>query len=246
MGKSHPAASDKESLSTPVVVEVDRETLVDAYYNPNTITKKAFAKLKKSIREHGLVDLPVYNKRTMNIVGGHHRLRAIDSIKGTKKYRVKVIEIDVDPATEAKINIRLNNKSMQGDWDSNALKFAFEEFHLDPIDIGFDQTDLDVIFSSLETNAWETPPETREKTEEEIEATKEARHQLREKTKRKVKGGHSWDDVKDDYVLHLVFADTTALHQFRAKYGLGGDRFVDADKVIERIIADGKPKTPDS
>lgn len=117
-----------------------------ATYNPRVIDDSNQKKLIKGIRENGLVEPLVVNKRTGNtLVSGHQRLTASDKIY-RKDYDVPVAIIDVDEQTEKKLNVQLNNPSMQGDWDLSALADLSFDNDISFEDMGFDASDIDLMY----------------------------------------------------------------------------------------------------
>ena len=115
-------------------------------YNPRIMDKNAKARLKKVIREHGLVSAITWNKRTGNLVGGHQRLEQLDSLEKSADYELTVCVVDVDEAEEAKLNVLLNNPSIQGEWDLERLAQISEEFEIPLKDMGFTDYDIDFMF----------------------------------------------------------------------------------------------------
>lgn len=116
--------------------------MLNAPYNPRTISGKAKLDLRKSIENHGLLGSPIWNKRTGNIVGGHQRVEQLDMLEGTQNYSLLVSEIDVDERAEKAINIALNNLNLQGEMDAEAIvnmvrnnEFDLEMSGYKPIDI---------------------------------------------------------------------------------------------------------------
>ena len=98
--------SDKVSMNW-----VPLESLNPAPYNPRDITDRAFEGLKESIKKFGFVDPIIVNKRTNNIVGGHQRLKAAQSLELKE---VPVVEIDVSEIEEKALNVTLNNQAISG------------------------------------------------------------------------------------------------------------------------------------
>lgn len=90
---------------------VPLESLNPAPYNPRDITDRAFEGLKESIKKFGFVDPIIVNKRTSNIVGGHQRLKAAQSLELKE---VPVVEIDVSEIEEKALNVTLNNQAISG------------------------------------------------------------------------------------------------------------------------------------
>ena len=76
-------------------VKVHRSQVLNAPYNPRKIGEKARAKLKKNIARVGLIDPPVWNRRTGNLVGGHQRIAAVDSLHKSADYTLTVAAVDL-------------------------------------------------------------------------------------------------------------------------------------------------------
>lgn len=87
----------------------------------------------------------VWNKQTGNLVGGHQRLDILDALEGSQDYELDVNVIDVDAREEKEINVQLNNPSMQGSWDIDALvSLANEGIAFD--EMGFSESDVNFLF----------------------------------------------------------------------------------------------------
>lgn len=129
-------------------------------------------RLRKGIREYGLVAPITWNRRTGNVVGGHQRLKQLDALEKSDDYDLTVAVIDVDEREEAKINVQLNNPSMQGDWDFDKLADMTDEFDLTMEDMGFSKMDVDMMFDGDErfSDLYDTP---------EVETTKEQIDEIR-------------------------------------------------------------------
>lgn len=154
-----------------------RSQLKGAEYNPRIIDKEAKKRLKKGLQQHGLVSPITWNKRTGNIVSGHQRISQLDALERNKDYELDVWVIDVDEAEEAILNVQMNNPSMQGDWDLDALACMTEEFGIDFDDMGFSKTDVDFMYDGDEkfTQLFETPEAQEVKQGlEEVKAAREA------------------------------------------------------------------------
>lgn len=132
------------------IQHITRDQINFADYNPRKISSAAFNKLKQKIRKEGLVQPVIVNKQTMNVVGGHQRLKALDEIIKKTDYPLSVAFIDVDEKKEVELNVFLNNPSAMGEWDVDLLvdlKMTFPEIDF-VADMGFEKLDLDYIFSS--------------------------------------------------------------------------------------------------
>ncbi|CCI85074.1 hypothetical protein FC52_GL000614 [Lactobacillus pasteurii DSM 23907 = CRBIP 24.76] len=76
--------------------------------------------------------------------GGHQRLTAADTIYQSNDYDVPVAIIDVDTKTEKKLNVQLNNPSLQGSWNLDELLKLSDDVSFE--EMGFDQSDIDNMF----------------------------------------------------------------------------------------------------
>lgn len=137
---------------------IHRKELKNAPYNPRVMDKGAKQRLREGLRKHGLVQPIIWNKRTGNVVGGHQRLQQLDALENGDDYELTVAVIDVDERDEAEINVQLNNTSMQGDWDFDMLADLAEEYDFTFTDLGFSDTDIDILFDGDErfTDLFET------------------------------------------------------------------------------------------
>ena len=88
--------------------------LVPAEYNSRKMSRKARKALENSMKKFGCVELPVWNKRTGRIVGGHQRIQILldDGVVETS-----VIVVDLDEDKEKAANLSLNNKAIMGEFD---------------------------------------------------------------------------------------------------------------------------------
>lgn len=117
---------------------VHRSKLLNAPYNPRTLQETARRKLRANLKKVGLVEPPVWNERTGNLVGGHQRVSILDSLMGTDNYLLPVAKVDFDDKTEREQNIFLNNEEAQGDWDYEKMFAMFRDDKIDPDAAGFD------------------------------------------------------------------------------------------------------------
>jgi len=127
-----------------------------APYNPRKISDEVLEKLKRSIQEFGYVEPIIVNKRTMNIVGGNQRLKALKDL-GVEE--VQAVIVDLDDTHEKSLNLALNKIS--GEWDYPKLKDLLEELDTGEIDIeitGFGMEELEQLMTEFD---FLTPEETR-------------------------------------------------------------------------------------
>ena len=144
--KPPPVLLSEIGLQNFKIERVHRDQLKSAPYNPRVITEGAKARLKLGLKRHGSVEPVVWNKRTGNIVGGHQRITALDSLAGTSNYLLDVSVIDVDESREKELNVLLNNPDAQGDWDLDKLADIFKDKTLEVSGTGFDVADIYRLF----------------------------------------------------------------------------------------------------
>lgn len=166
---------------------IHRSQIKLAEYNPRTIKKENAKRLKKNLGENGLVSTLVWNERTGNLVSGHQRIAALDSLEHGKDYDLTVAAVDLDPKSEAKLNVLMNNKDQQGDFDINQLESMVRDFDFDmKTDFGFDESTIDFMTGGDEEFGRvvdDTPAVKAEKAQ--IEDIREARSSGKEDMKEK-------------------------------------------------------------
>ena len=89
-----------------------------ADYNPRRIRRDAKERLRASLRAFGVVQPIVVNQRTGRIVGGHQRIR-IAAEEGVAE--MPVLYVDLPEDREQELNLVLNSKEAQGEWDDSKL-----------------------------------------------------------------------------------------------------------------------------
>lgn len=101
--------------------------LKPAPYNPRVALEPGdarYRKLKRSIACFGLVEPLLWNRRTGCLVGGHQRLRILQELRYTEA-PVSVIDLPIEQ--EKALNVILNNREAQSDWDLSKLTSLLEE-----------------------------------------------------------------------------------------------------------------------
>ncbi len=101
--------------------------LQPASYNPRIELPEddpRYRKLKRSIERFGLVEPLLWNERTGHLIGGHQRLRILKRLN-FEEVPVAVHDLAVDQ--EMTLNIILNNREAQGDWDLPQLTKVLTE-----------------------------------------------------------------------------------------------------------------------
>lgn len=207
------AANKLEKFTLEVV---NRKDIHGADYNPRRISQNAEKKLRKELKEVGMLQPIVINKRTMNIVSGHQRINAMDTILKRNDYDLTVAVVDMDDREEVKANILLNNPAVQGEWDMFKLQDLKTEFQFSLDDLGFDREDGLVLFDMSDSDPKLFHPEI-ENTEEseEAEAKKIETNRDHAKRMRDQKLESISDSAEDnDYSLVLVFPTAREKQRF--------------------------------
>lgn len=124
---------------------IRRDQIAFADYNPRSISKDARKRLKKGLAQHGMVTTLVWNRRTGNLVSGHQRLSILDELEKSQDYSLNVAVIDVSLEEEKKLNVQINNPSMQGEWDMEGLSGLIEGDGISPLDLGFSETEVSLL-----------------------------------------------------------------------------------------------------
>lgn len=125
---------------------VQRSEIKGADYNPRVISEDAKKRLRKMLAKHGLVQPLVWNRRTGNLVSGHQRLAALDSLEKSQNYALQVAVVDLNEREERILNVQLNNPSMMGEWDMDKLMDMSEQADIAPTEFGFSDGDIAVMF----------------------------------------------------------------------------------------------------
>jgi hypothetical protein len=202
---------NKSKYQKYIVETINRADIKNADYNPRLIDDENKKALKKALKKHGLVEAIVWNRRTGNLVGGHQRLQALDTLEKNQDYSLDVCVVDVDQREEAVLNVQLNNPSLQGDWDLNRLEEMVTDFDISFDDMGFSEDDIDFMFDGDDkyTEMFET--EETEATKNAIADVKEARQEMRDKYA---------DKNNIEFYAVLVFKDKEEKKEFYKKISL--------------------------
>lgn len=141
------SAQQKQSKYQKFDMDVVRRTDIrGADYNPRLISEDAKKRLRKMLAKHGLVQPLVWNRRTGNLVAGHQRLAALDSLEKSQDYALQVAVVDLNERDERILNVQLNNPSMMGEWDMDKLMEMTEQADIAPTEFGFSDGDIAMMF----------------------------------------------------------------------------------------------------
>lgn len=195
---------------------VDRSQVKNAPYNPRVISGKAKKRLRENLKKVGLVEPPIWNKRTGNLVGGHQRMAALDALMGKKDYQLQVSVVDMDEATEKAQNIFLNNGEAQGTWDLVKLEEMFVQDKVDFELAGFDTASVFHLFGDMPLAQ---RPEAMQEMADRLRKTQEVVEQIGKREHR--------PQEDQDFYLVVVFRDNQARDSFTKALGLPDNRYVD-------------------
>jgi ParB-like chromosome segregation protein Spo0J len=118
------------------IIKRNPKELIKADYNPRKISDKDFKQLKKSLETFQCVEPIVVNQfegRENVIVGGHQRLKAMESLGWSE---VPTIEVYLDLDEEKELNVRLNKNT--GEFDFDLLEEFFDKDLLKSVGFEFD------------------------------------------------------------------------------------------------------------
>ncbi len=218
--KSNPPKQLKElGLESWEPIKVHRSQLLNAPYNPRTITEAGKRKLKADLKRHGHVAGITWNKRTGNICGGHQRMAVTDTLAGTDDYELTVCAIDVDVGREKEINLALNNAEAGGDWDLDKLSTMLKDTSVKLEGTGFDHADLFRLFGDtpiLERN------ENLDLLAQKVRDARDRYNAIESKNQ---------DKGSDEFYCVVVFRSPEQLTRFLAAAGLDDDRYQSGEEI---------------
>ena len=206
---------------------------MNAPYNPRKIKDEARRRLKANIGRVGLLEPIIWNSRTGHVVGGHQRLKALDSLEGTDNYLVPVAVVDLDETTERAQNVFLNNSEAQGEWDIGQLGELLKSIP-EPEMTGFDMGDLYQIFGlapGVTPDAGDVMPTPSPAIVEKYAEKKQADH-----TKfRDVQAKDNVAREQGDFFLVVLFTSDEERTAFTTKYKLPDNRYVDSGVLVRAM-----------
>jgi ParB-like chromosome segregation protein Spo0J len=124
-----------------------------AAYNPRQPLRPGqtrYRKLRRSLEKFGLVEPLVWNEVTGRLVGGHQRLAILQELGATE---VPVSVVRLPESQEKALNVLLNNREAQSDWDLSQLRVVLDELAAAPTGLltetGFDPAHLHLLREQL-------------------------------------------------------------------------------------------------
>lgn len=200
------------------VGEVLRSAILPHPRNPRMITPKAAKRLKGKMKEIGLIQPVIVNRRTMRLVGGHQRLGQLDALQKydartrENDYRLDVSFCELSEQQELEMLVFLNNPSAEGVFDLDLLADLNLEMGVGFEAMGFDQLDVDMMFDgdARFSHLFEDDPEVSE-TKEKLDAVKAARAEGVEKMQEKNSA---------EFYFVVVCRDEEELTQIKQRLGV--------------------------
>ena len=211
------------------IEKINRVQLKNAPYNPRQIDEKSKKKLQKVIKKNGLVEPLVWNKRTGHLVGGHQRIKIIDSLEGHGNYSLDVAVIDVSEKEEMEANVALNNGESQGEFDLGKLAGLFKDHKLDYEAAGYDMADLFQMFGENPAAAASTTAEGLQEMAENLSKLRELSDQVRISVT---------DEQDSRYYAVMVFKDHNARRRWTTRVGIADERYVDGAFIADMMKID--------
>ena len=212
-----------------------RSQINTAPYNPRIISDQAKKKLGKGIDEWGLVEPLVWNKRTGVLVSGHQRISKLDSLEGDNDYVLDFSVVDVDEKRERELNVLLNNRNLQGDYDTDLLASLLNDSTgFDYNAAGLTINDLNILgVSSMPLDESEAPEieDAKEKFQKGLEHTRDERADYEKK------------NAKDDpeFFITTIFRDRATKERFLEKHNLDESTKYLSAEALDALIFKCKP-----
>lgn len=218
------------------VATLHRRQLKNAPYNPRVITEDARRRLREVIQRVGLVQPIVWNRRTGQVVGGHQRLRALDSLEGSEDYTLTVAVVDVDEVREKEINVALNAPQVCGDFDLDLLRGVLDSEGFELEAAGFNLADVMKLFGEIPGVERQAERESMQECLRALRAAYEAMH----------RGLVALDDRR--FYSVVVFASNEHRQRVLALMGQKDQKYLDG-RLLEGVLrsaqqVSGKAKEP--
>jgi hypothetical protein len=213
--------------------KVHRSALKNAPYNPRYLSDDARTRLRDNIKRIGIVEPPVWNQRTGNIVGGHQRVSVLDALERTEDYMLTVAVVDLDEAQEKEQNVFLNNPAAQGEWDFGKLRSLFEEPTFAIEQAGFTLAD---VYQTFGEDTFKQKPDELKEMADRLRGATEAYNKVKDRI-----ASRGDDDV--NYYMVVVFRNDKEREEFAKKCGMDDNKWV-SGAFMETLLTQGLPKEP--
>lgn len=227
------AASSTEPAISPFVkftaAVVHRRELLNAPYNPRTMSDEARKRLRENLKRVGLLEPPIWNRRTGNIVGGHQRVAQLDALHRSADYLIPVAAVDLDDKTEREQNVFLNNGEAQGDFDLDKLAELYRD-GIDFTNAGFDAADVYQLFGAPPTGL----------TDELVDTVSDAIRATSERLQSIIATEQAKNPT--NFYIVVVFKNDDARVAFTDRLGLPDNRYVDGRRLADMLAPEPEPQ----
>lgn len=209
------------------ILEIRRDEIKNADYNPRSIKVRSKRKLKNNLERVGLLAPIIYNRRTGNIVAGHQRIDCLDQLHKTHDYVLRVAAVDLDEKTEMEQNVFMNNPEAQGEFTSDGLTALLKMPDIDIEATGFDQVQVyEMIGEDMTAEMHEGMADLSNRLHETIDKFREIEKKSKEK-----------NDA--DFYFVVVFKNAEARADFCNRRGLKDNDYIDG-KELDSIFPDAE------
>lgn len=179
-----------------------------AWYNPRKISNDARKRLKRNLKDKGLLGGIVWNEKTGNLVAGHQKLSIIDEVEKynpntyENDYEIRVEVVNLSEKEEKEQNVFMNSPSAQGEYDNDLLADLMKDIDYEVA--GLTQEDINILITDVpffelaefNDDVANDFKELEQKTDEEKaiereakkQAVKEAKAQVKEQLQQEVEG----------------------------------------------------------
>ena len=225
--------------------EIKRSQINFAPYNPKRHSREAISEQAKNIKRVGILGGIVWNRATGNLISGHKRIMALDTLNkygGTPEtdYIVKVEAVEMDARTEKEQNVYMDSPSTNTAQSLDLLAELIPQ--IDYKNAGLTEADLDIIgidyvfqteeqskiaseFDELMSQTSETKEVSKD---ESINHIKEMKRKIRDEAEEKAKN-------IDAYIV-VSFDTNKAKESFLHRFGYNKkEKYINGELFSEKI-----------
>lgn len=201
------------------IMQIRRDQIKNAPYNPRVITAKAKELLKDNLKKVGLMGPISWNRRTGNILSGHQRLDSMDRIEGGSNYLLRVAAVDLDEKTEKEQNVFMNNPMAQGSFDVEKMGELFKLEDFDAYAAGFDMSDVyNVLGEHIPQKKFEDMAALSNELQKAVQNFEKAK-------------GKNNARNETEFYLVVVFKDNESRAEFCRRHGFQDFRYIDGREI---------------